>query len=410
MRICAIFSDVEHLGAHTETTASALHESVDANPGRGGDSAAQAGTFRGSALDAWNADFRERSRLDALAAPGANHDAQDELDEMRASDPVYEFPAVEDMPKPDMVGVTKYVTPNWLTPANRDLVVAAIKEKMPDLKDARFFTLTIDPRRVGALLDEQTGETVITDGVCVAGYEAGKAQLTAFFRRIRFGFAYRIDDEGEVIPCHPFEPGAKTWSGIGKLVKYCWKLEVQSNGMPHWHSCFLHNRPIPIEAIRAAWELGAIDVERIKGNSMDYLLKYVSKSPFQDETGGLPDWMLDYPKQIRFWQTSKGFYATSKSMGEAGENDDDSEEEVEEKEPKKRAFKTIREKLALYPRLVRIWDAAEQFPILAQLREGLNFGHVLVAAAFMAIGLAGPAPSNSFRCELPAFWAADMLA
>lgn len=399
---------MEHKCTHSETATPGLHGSDGVNPGRGGDSAAQAGTFRGTALDAWNADWRESDRLDALAAPGANHDAQDELEAMRAEDPVYEVPAAEDMPKPDMVGVTKFVTPNWLTPANRDLVVAAIKAKMPDLKDARFFTLTIDPCRVGAKLDEQTGETVITDDVCVAGYESGKAQLTTFFRRIRFGFSYKIDDEGEVIPCHPFEPGAKTWAGIGKLVRYCWKLEVQANGMPHWHSCFLYHRPIPIEAIRAAWELGSIDVERIKGSSMDYLLKYVSKSPFKEEDGGLPDWMLDYPRQIRFWQTSKGFY-NSAGTGNAGDNDSE-EEEVEEKEPTKRVFKTIREKLALYPRLVRIWDPAEQFPILAQLREGLNFGHVLVAAAAMAIGLAGPAPDNAFRATLPAFWAADMLA
>lgn len=301
---------------------------------------------------------------------------------------------------PPKVTVTRFVARNWLTPCGREIVTAAIKEKMPDLRDARFFTLTIDPRMAGALIDEESGEAVVTDDVCRKAYELGKAQLRDFFRRIRYGVSYRYDDveEGMVV-CHPFEHGSETFDGTGERTRYAWKLEFQQNGMPHWHVCFLYRRKIPLDAVTASWALGMTETARIRGNGLEYLFKYLSKSPFTEETGGLPEWVLDYPRQIRFWQSSKGFYSTS--PGGHGPNGTSSPACESAEEPASgpgRVFRTIREKLAMYPTLFRAWTS--EFPEVRRFAAGLRFETALVLASWAALIGLGDAPDNTHRAEV----------
>ena len=57
------------------------------------------------------------------------------------------------------------------------------------------------------------------------------------------------------------------------------------------------------KVVSGLWGLGFVKVKRVKGNTWRYLLKYVVKG-----TGALPSWVLDYPKRIRVFQTSVGFY------------------------------------------------------------------------------------------------------
>lgn len=197
--------------------------------------------------------------------------------------------------------VRKVSSPNWYTPEGVRMKRAWIENKgMPNLKDWRFITLTIDPDEYGEL----------------DGYLAGKDRMR------RFLFAVR-----DLLGC---EEG----------VKWCWKLEFQRNGMPHWHIAFDYRSRltfVELQAMSYAWGLGRVNVKRIKDGTLDYFFKYVSKESYQGEPGDddvLPCWFMDYMEEpleggkprtfsrVRFWQASKGFYTGKPSKP------------VEKKEPK----------------------------------------------------------------------------
>ena len=88
------------------------------------------------------------------------------------------------------------------------------------------------------------------------------------------------------------------------IVRYFWKFELHRNSWPHWHLGLDTREFIPNEAIEAAWGYGFTKTKRVtKERDFKYLFKYVCKDP-----GDLPEWVLDFPRRIRVFQTSAGFY------------------------------------------------------------------------------------------------------
>jgi hypothetical protein len=88
------------------------------------------------------------------------------------------------------------------------------------------------------------------------------------------------------------------------IFRYFSKFELHADGWPHWHvgfDCpdFIHN-----DEVYEAWGLGFTKTLRVKkSRDFRYLFKYVVK-----DNGEIPDWVLDFGKRIRVFQTSVGFY------------------------------------------------------------------------------------------------------
>lgn len=91
--------------------------------------------------------------------------------------------------------------------------------------------------------------------------------------------------------------------------RYFVKFELTEAGWPHWHLGLDCREHIENEFLEDVWGYGFTKIKRVKKRrDFKYLFKYVTK----DTTGeGVPDWVMDYPKTIRVFQTSSGFYGDS---------------------------------------------------------------------------------------------------
>lgn len=258
---------------------------------------------------------------------------------------------------------------NWLTPEGRSSCWGRIQARMPSLKNARALTLTMDPKEFGG----HEGSGVQSDEVCAKAYTAGKDRIR------KFTYAWG--------KC------------LGVKLRYCWKLEVQANGMPHWHLVVLFFKRVDLKQMQSLWGFGNVDCMRIKGDSWQYLGKYLRKFAGQDAEGeawefGLPGWLLDWPKQVRFFQTSKGFLTPlSGPMEENNEAEEDEEEEVT-----KRPHKSIRKKLEDYHfsatvilRCGKRVYSSHRVPLLG------SFVDFLVDLAFSALAQGGQFLGDSYQ-------------
>ncbi|GEM_PF-4036211 len=151
---------------------------------------------------------------------------------------------------------------NWITAQGVWKKRNDLEKRMPDLRYARFITLTLDPKRFDSI--EQ-------------GYEVAKRHLREFF--------YRLDKA----------------IGVQSRTQYAWKLEFHENGWPHWHVIFLHRKMISTDVLNECWGKGRTQVEMIKGQGFTYLFKYAAK-----QVDHIPHCILQ-KKQVRFFQTSPGF-------------------------------------------------------------------------------------------------------
>lgn len=151
----------------------------------------------------------------------------------------------------------------WHPQGIRKMVKRLEARGFPWLKGWLFFTLTIDQKRFASETD---------------AFEAGKDRLRRVIHQLRRrGYEIR---------------------------RYAFKLELQGNGYPHWHLLVDTRDFIAEDLVTDLWGLGFADVKRIKPSKWKYLFKYVVK-------GGrdTPEWVLAYPKRIRVFQTSPGFFA-----------------------------------------------------------------------------------------------------
>jgi hypothetical protein len=199
------------------------------------------------------------------------------------------------------IHVRAYHRPSWFSPLGVRAKRKRIEAKgLPNFHNWRFITLTIDP---------DLFETPLA------------AYLAASDHMRRFLYACRTAD---------------LWK---KTAKWCWKLEFQRSGWPHWHLLVEKRSKIDCEKIKELWGLGRTNVERVNERGFRYNFKYAFKATeVEGDEGnyqGAPDWFLDYMGQksvavtlsdgtveevskpvtfarVRFWQTSRGFYTGRK--------------------------------------------------------------------------------------------------
>lgn len=160
--------------------------------------------------------------------------------------------------------LSPYLPHSWWHPEGRRSMVKRLEAKgFPPLWGWLFLTLTIDR-------DQFSDE--------VTAYEHGVDRIRRVVHRLR-------------------EAGYP-------IARYFFKFELQEDGWPHWHvglDCreFIHN-----DEVWDAWGLGFTKTLRVKRDrDFRYLFKYVVK-----DNGEIPEWVLDYQKRIRVFQTSAGFY------------------------------------------------------------------------------------------------------
>ncbi len=183
------------------------------------------------------------------------------------------FPVIELMP---------YTVPNLWTERNAAAKVRQlVKRGMPDLKNGRFLTLTVerkteDGRNVWKLLTPEEA------------FALGKDRLRRFVALLR-----------------------KTY----KIRRWFWKMELHQpdefgNVYPHWHLWFDYGGHIPAERVTEAWGLGRTDIRRVRSNEWSYLFKYMCK-----QAGDLPEWLTSMRK-VRLIQFSMNFFAGNDAQPE----------------------------------------------------------------------------------------------
>ncbi|QYY35168.1 hypothetical protein [Ruficoccus sp. ZRK36] len=163
--------------------------------------------------------------------------------------------------------LTRYEPANWWTSYGAKKKLKEIEKKgIPNLTDSRFITLTFDRERYP---DPDRA------------FEIGREHIRKFMMLLRKYLGVTEDE-----------------------CPHATKLEVHEDGWPHFHIPFLYRKKFSYETMRfihEAWGKGRTNVRRIKGATLEYALKYVTK--FVD----LPEWILNRVR-IRVWQPSPHFY------------------------------------------------------------------------------------------------------
>jgi len=182
-----------------------------------------------------------------------------------------------------------YSPANWFTPEGVRKKRAQIYAKgLPNLRNWRFLTLTIDPREFETPLE---------------AYQAGTERMRRFCEYVRNHFDGQFQ---------------------GGILKQGNKLEFHgehsdNEGWPHWHMVLNITRKLTVlemEILGRLWGLGRVNVKRCKGKTLDYLFKYIFKCPVSGMA--VPVWFADHYQdgktfsRVRFWKTSVGFYTGRK--------------------------------------------------------------------------------------------------
>jgi len=200
----------------------------------------------------------------------------------------------------DVIHVREYNRGNWFTSSGVLRKRREIEAKgLPSFNKWRFLTLTIDPEQF--------------DHDPLRAFLLVKDRLRHFFGKMR-------------------DAGLMHDSG-----KWCWKLEFQENGWPHWHVLYDWKAKYSegqLAEIRELWGFGRTNVEMVSNDDFLYSFKYAFKPVqcvedadlFDFEPAVAPAWFLDYQGEkagrkvsfarCRFWQTSRNFYTNAKPAKE----------------------------------------------------------------------------------------------
>jgi len=186
--------------------------------------------------------------------------------------------------------LTPYGPHSWWHELGRGKMVRRLQARgFPSLFGWLFVTLTVDPEHF--------------DGPAQA-FERGRDRIRRAIARLRERHDIR---------------------------RYFVKFELTEAGWPHWHLGLDCREHIENEHLESVWGLGFTKIKRVKKpRDFKYLFKYVTKDSAGD---GVPDWVMDYPKTIRVFQTSSGFFGDTKKPSQGG---------VEEKTERKSV--TLRDK------------------------------------------------------------------
>lgn len=276
----------------------------------------------------------------------------------------------------DVIHVCKYSPPNWWSPEGVAKKRRIIERRgLPDFHSWRFVTLTLNRELFDGPLD---------------GYLVGKDHMR------RFMVAARL---------------ACLWA---KTARWCWKLEFQADGWPHWHLLVERTEKMSVEEMETLgklWALGRTNVEMVSSGEFLYSFKYAFKPVMQDEENAeaflddepqavLPGWFQDYyepstddgkpPKSFarcRFWQTSRGFYTSA------------AESPPKEEKPKLKSFVPW-----------RVRDVADRAGKLAQVvARDARGNSILSAVVAVGVGFSGLMGSAAWQaaCGGAVFFGAD---
>lgn len=216
------------------------------------------------------------------------------------------------------IEVTPYRPASWFTPEGAAKKLSAMEKKgLPSFRNWRFITLTVDQKQFSS---------------AQGAYEYIKPRMRYFMRDLR------------------------AYLGKGKL-RYCWKLEFQENGWPHYHMLLDYHDKIDHSDLLSMWGHGFVHLSRVRGARLPYQFKYVCK-----EVGELPSWFTAQ-KRPRCFQSSRLFTAKVTPKNEA-EGDGGSEDAP----PPRRANSET-----LSQRLLR-WSQLIQVKIGEKFTEPLNIG------------------------------------
>lgn len=91
------------------------------------------------------------------------------------------------------------------------------------------------------------------------------------------------------------------------FTRWAWKMEFheeddEGRTYPHWHVLIEYTQRMDWEVIKELWGKGRTWVQRVDGQSFEYLFKYAVKA-----IDRIPDWILSRTI-VRLFQTSKGFF------------------------------------------------------------------------------------------------------
>lgn len=158
-----------------------------------------------------------------------------------------------------------YYSESWFTAEGARLKARRLQQAgLPNFRDWRFLTVTVASRRISPR----------------EAYEIGKERMRRFLARLR--------------------------KALGRVFRWCWKLEFHEDGYAHWHLLIEYLERIPPEMLpelETWWGLGRINVRRVNRRDVRYVFKYVAKGP-----DDVPEWVARHKGRLRVFQACRGFY------------------------------------------------------------------------------------------------------
>ena len=186
-----------------------------------------------------------------------------------------------------------YYRESWFTAAGASLKLRRLQRAgIPDMSNWRFITVTTADRSISPQ----------------ESYRRGNERMRRFLAKFRECVVSKVEVQG------PLQRGRSGPLYVKVYPRWCWKLEFHDSqdedGYPHWHIAFEYTKRIPPEMfpdIEKWWGLGRINIERIKGQQLRYLFKYMAKG-----TDELPMWVQHFKGRMRVFQACAGFWTKKK--------------------------------------------------------------------------------------------------
>lgn len=230
------------------------------------------------------------------------------------------------------IEVSPFIPTNWYTEQGAKKKMFALEKKgLPDFNNWRFLTLTVDQ------LKFQSSKSA---------YEYIKPRMRFFIRSLK-----QFINEPDL--------------------QYCWKLEFQENGFPHWHMLINYKKPICVQKIFNLWDYGYVKIEQVKTKKLPYTFKYICK-----DTKGLPSWFKKLSRP-RVFQSSGLFSRCDKPSKDVLENAD-----LDETLPRS-APESLGDRLIRYSKMVLCKNPdGKPFKILDIGSSWADFCSVLLSYSF----------------------------
>jgi len=138
--------------------------------------------------------------------------------------------------------------------------------------------------------------------------------------------------------CADFPRFNRSLAGLhGGKLRWARKMELHESGWPHWHLiCNLRKlRREELHDVTRIWGHGHTQVDFIRDSRhLQYVLKYCVKAAAGEDT--LPDWILDFPRRIRWWQTHEFYEVKAPSVPQ----------KERKEEPENHEYATIRDRIS----------------------------------------------------------------